>query len=187
MKTKKISSKKNSLYYLVLAVILAFAITGCSKDPSDKIADEQAINAEMKTEFFHVHPSGTTVTAFDGNVLIDFPAGTIPTITQFSIVSFPLGHLDLDGINIMERGFSIKNITNDNKFAYPVKIIVRYDLVDFNECQPNDESDLDIYRFYGDRYAYHKIEPIGECCVNCSCKTVNVCIYECGTYVVVEN
>ena len=134
-----------------------------------------------------MHPGGSTITAFEGNVVSDFPAGTIPTITQYSIVSFPLGHLNMDGINLMERAFSIKNITNNNEFSYPVKIIVRYDLADFNECQPNDESDLIICRFYGDSYAFHKIEPVGECCINCSNKTVNVCIYECGTYVVVEN
>ncbi len=172
---------------LLIAAIVVSTCTGCSHEYDLQPPDEQAINAEVKTEFFHVHPSGSTVTAFDGNVLIDFPSGTIPTITQFAIVSFPLGHLDLHGKNLMERGFTIKNITNDSKFAYPVKIIVRYDQADFKECQPNDESDLSIYRFYGDRYAYHKIEYIGECCVNCSCKTVNVCIYECGTYVVVEN
>jgi len=170
----------------MLAVIVAFICTGCTLDPSYGVADQQAINAEMITEYFYVHASGSTVTAFDGNLILDFPAGAMETPTKFSIVSFPLDHLDLDGINLMQRGFSIKNITNNNKFAYPVKIRMRYDLADFNECEPNDESDLAIFRFYGDRYAFHKVEAIGECCINYSCKTVNVCINECGTYVVVE-
>ena len=155
--------------------------------PSLTEGDEQSINAEIKTEYVYIHPTGTTVTAFDGSVIIDFPDGTIATPTRFAIVSIPLEQLDLDDINVMQRGFTIKNITNNNKFENPVKIMMRYDLADFNQCQPNDESDLGIYRFYGDRYAYHKIEFVGECCMNCSCKTVNSCIYECGTYVVVEN
>ncbi len=174
MKTKWIFSKNNSHYYFIIAVIVAFICTGCSKEYESQPTDEQAINAKIKTEFFHVHPAGTIVTAFDGNVLLEFPAETIPTITKFSIVSFPVDHLDLGGINIMNRGFSIKNITNDNKFDIPVKLMVRYDQVDFIECTPNEESDLAIYRFYGDRYGFHKVEAVGECCVDCSCKTVNV-------------
>jgi len=187
MKTKWITSDNNSHYYLTIVVIVAFICTGCSLEPSFDVADEQAINAEMLTEHFYVHPTGTTVAAFDGNVILDFPPGTIATTTQFSIVSFPLDHLDLDGINLMQRGFSIKNITNDNKFAFPVKVIMRYDLAAYNECEPGEESNLIICRFHGDRYAFHKVELVGECCINCSCKTVNVCINECGTYVVVEN
>lgn len=187
MKTKWISSNNNSHCYLILAVIVAFICTGCSLDPSYGVADEQAINEEMLTEYFYVHTAGTTISAFDGKVLLDFPAGTIATSTRFSIVSFPLDHLDIDGINLMQRGFSIRNITNDNKFEIPVKVIMRYDLADYNECEPCEESDLIVCRFYGDKYAFHKVEAIGECCMNCSCKTVNVCINECGTYVVVEN
>jgi len=187
MKTKWISANNKCHYYLILAVIVAFTCTGCTLDPSLDVPDEQAINAEMLTEYFYVHASGSTITAFDGNLILDFPAGTMATSTRFSIVSFPLAHLDLDGINIMNRGFAIKNITNNNEFAFPVKIMVRYDQVDFNECTPSEESDLAIYRFHGDRYGFHKVEAIGECCINCSCKTVNVCINECGTYVVVEN
>lgn len=187
MKTKWITSNNNSRYCFIIAVMVAFICSGCSKEYEPQPTDEQAINDKIKTEFFHVHPGGTTVTAFDGNVLIDFPAETIPTTTKFSIVSFPVNHLDLHGINMMNRGFSIKNITNNNEFAIPVKIMVRYDQVNFNECTPSEESDLAIYRFHGDRYGFHKVEEIGECCVDCSCKTINVCINECGTYVVVEN
>ncbi len=187
MKTKWILSNNSSHFYFIIVVIVAFICTGCSLETDNQYVSEQSINAEIRSEFFHVHPGGTAVTAFDGNVLIDFPAGTIPTITKFSIISFPLDHLDMDGINIMNRGFAIKNITNDSEFANPVTIMVRYDQVDFNECTPNEESDLAIYRFYGDRYGFHKVEAIGECCIDCSCKTINVCINECGTYVVVEN
>lgn len=187
MKTKWISSNNKSHYYRIIPVIVAFICTGCTLDPSDDVPEQQAINAEMITEYFYVHASGSTVTAFDGNLILDFPAGTMATSTRFSIVSFPLDHLDLDGINLMQRGFSIKNLSNNNKFAYPVRILMRYDLADFNECEPSEESELIICKFYGDRYAFHKVEVIGECCMNCSCKTVNVCINECGTYVVVEN
>ena len=103
MKTKWISSNNKSHFYLIFAVLVAFICNGCSLDPTYGVADEQAINAEILTEYFYVHPTGTTVSAFDGKVILDFPKGTIATPTRFAIFSFPLEHLDIDEINLMQK------------------------------------------------------------------------------------
>ena len=86
----------------------------------------------------------------------------------------------------MMRAFTLTNVTNKNEFENPVNVTMRYDLCGYNMCEPGEESELAIYRLIGDRYAVHKIEALGECCMNCSCKTIQACIDECGTYIVVE-
>ena len=86
----------------------------------------------------------------------------------------------------MMRAFSLKNVTNENAFAYPATLIIRYDQCGYNKCQPGEESDLAIFKFFGDRNAVHKIEALGDCCMNCSTKTVMRSLDECGTYIVVE-
>lgn len=191
MINQRILFKNHGRYWFITAVIVVFTCTGCSEsstiisqpDGSDILLN----NEEVITEYIRVLPSGTVSSVFNGSVMLDFPSGTVPTPTRFSIASFPLDHLDLDGINIMQRGITIKNITNDNKFGNPVKLLVRYDMANYNQCKPGDESDLSICKFRGDIYAYDKVESIGECAMNCSCKTICVLINGCGTYVVVEN
>ena len=171
----------------VMAVILTFACTSCSENPPG-IPTEDVLNPDGKieTEYFKVQSSGTIIHAFGGDVMLDFPPGTVPTTTRYKIVSFPLDHLDLKGRNVMLRAFSLKNIQNKNEFENPVALIIRYDLCEYNMCKPSEESELAIYRLRGDMYAYHKMEALGECSMNCSCKTVRTCIEECGSYVVVE-
>jgi hypothetical protein len=86
----------------------------------------------------------------------------------------------------MMRAFSLKNVTNENTFAYPATLIIRYDQCGYNKCQPGEESDLAIFKFIGDRNAVHKIEALDDCCMNCSTKTVMCALDECGTYIVAE-
>jgi len=86
----------------------------------------------------------------------------------------------------MMRAISLTNVTNENVFANPVNVMMRYDLCKFNKCQPGEESDIALYRFYGDAHAFHKVEPMGDCCIDCSCKTVSGCIDECRSFVLVE-
>ena len=169
-------------------MILTVTCTGCSENLPGSGADEEVSydNGNIITEFFTVYPTGTTIHAFGGDVILDFPRGTVPTITRYSIVSFPLEQLDLRGNNLMMRAISLTNVTNKNTFASPVKVMMRYDLCKFNMCQPGEESQIAIYKLRGNMYAFHKIEPIGECCLDCSCKTVNGCIDECGSFVLVE-
>ena len=175
-------------FFMVIMVMLTVTFTSCSENPPGSPADDEVSydNGNIITEFFKVYPGGTTIHAFGGDVILDFPRGSLPTTTRYSIVSFPLEQLEIGGHNLMMRAISLTNVTNKNVFAYPVKVMMRYDLCKFNKCQPGDESHIAIYRFYGDVHAFHKLEFMGECCVDCSCKTVSGCIDECGTYVLVE-
>ncbi len=187
MKAHCTTSRNAYRFFPVIAVILTFCCISCSENPPGIPTDDVTYNdGSVITEYFKANQAGTTIHAFGGDVILDFPPGTIPTTTRYEIVSFPLDGLDLKGENVMLRAFSLKNITNKNKFANPVTLMVRYDLCDYNMCEPDGESDLAIYRLRGDKNAFHKIEAMGECCMNCSCKIVQTCIEECGTYVVVE-
>ena len=186
MKAKWTTSENANRFFLIIAVILTFACTSCGENPLGSPVEEGISydNGNIITEFFKVYPAGTTIHAFGGDVILNFAPGTVPTTTRYSIVSFPLEHLDLKGNNVMMRAISLKNVTNKNEFAEPVQVMMRYDLCDFNVCQPGEESNLAIFKFIGDSYAFHKIQALGECCMNCSCKTVMGCIDECGTYIV---
>ena len=175
---------------MIIAVLAAVGCSGCSESMSgnlDDLKEISVIKGEMVTEYFKVHTYGSTIHAFNGDVILDFPPGALATTTKFAITSFPLDHLYLKGYNIMERGFTLENITNKNEFELPVTIMMRYDLEDYNLCNPTDESDLNISRFLGDVNAFYSIKSLGECCKNCSCKTLSTCLSECGSYVVVED
>ena len=188
MKAKRNISKIVYRLCLSFAVILSLACTSCSENPLGSIIEEEVLdyNGNIITEFFKVQPAGSTIHAFGGDVILDFPRGTLPTPTRYKIVSFPIEHLDLKGNNVMMRAFSLENVTNKSEFSQPVTILIRYDLCGFNMCQPGENSDMAIFKYLGDQYAFHKLEELGECCMNCSCKTVMTCIEECGAYIVVE-
>jgi len=188
MKATFTTSVIANCFFPVIMMILAVTCTSCSENLPGNGIDEEVTyeNGNIITEFFKVYPGGTTIHAFGGDVILDFPRGTVPTMTRYSIVSFPLEQLEMRGNNVMMRAFSLTNITNQNTFANPVEVIMRYDLCKFNMCQPGEESDLAIFQYIGDRHAFHKIEALGECCMNCSCKTVSGCIDECGSFVLVE-
>ena len=188
MKTNRNTLKRNSYLFTIIAVLVAIGCTACDPPSSLREVDESPIKkGEIVTEYFIVHSYGTTIHAFNGDVILDFPPGAIPTTTKFAITSFPLDHLYLKGYNIMERGITLENITNKNEFALPVKILMRYDLADYNMCEPTDESDLSINRFLGNVHQFYAIESFGECCKDCSCKILSTCLSECGSYVVVED
>jgi hypothetical protein len=86
----------------------------------------------------------------------------------------------------MMRGFTLTNVKNMNEFERPVYLIMRYDLCEYKMCEPGEESEVGIFKYFGDRYAFHDIEALGEGKMNLSCKTIKTSINECGTYVVVE-
>ena len=187
MKTPCFVSKGYRPCFLLVAVILVFICAGC---PYQEPIDGPGIKdpaGELSTEYIYVRPSGTTAHAFNGRVMLDFPPGTVATGTRFAIVPLSLDQLDLRGNNLMLCGISIMNVTNNNKFENPVKLTMSYDLAEYSYCMPEDENCLAIYRFFGDSHAFHKIACVGECCVDCSCKTVQTCISECGSYVVGQN
>lgn len=188
MKATCVTSVIANCFFPVIMMILTVTCTSCSENPPGIPSDDEVSydNGEIITEFFKVYPSGTTIHAFGGDVILDFPPGSVPTTTRYSIVSFPLEQLDLQGNNLMMRAITLTNVTNENAFANPIAVMMRYDLCKFNMCEPGDESQIAIYRFRGNLHAFHKVEPIGECCMDCSCKTVSGCIDECGTFVIVE-
>ncbi len=187
-KEKWTTSENANRIIPIIAVILTLTCISCSENPLGTPFKEEVsyLDRNIITEYFKASPSGSTIHAFGGDVILDFPPGTVPTTTRYEIVAFPLDHLDLKGKNVMMRAFSLKNVTNKNEFENPVTLIIRYDLCGYNKCQPGEESDLAIFNFIGDRNAVHKIEALGECCMNYSCKTVQTCIDECGTYILVE-
>jgi hypothetical protein len=188
MKATCSTSVIGNCFSLVIIMILTVTCTGCSENLPGNGADEAVSyeNGNIITEFFKVYPAGTTIHAFGGDVILDFPRGTVATMTRYSIVSFPIEQLDMRGNNVMMRAVTLTNVTNQNTFAYPVQVMMRYDLCKFNMCQPGEESDLAIFKYIGDRHAFHKIEALGECCKDCSCKTVSGCIDACGSFVLVE-
>ena len=188
MQAKWILAENGCRFLLFIAVILPLAFTSCSENPAGIPIEEEISydNGKVITEYFIVHPIGTIIHAFGGDIILDFPRGTVPTETRYSIVSFPIDQLDLRGNNLMMRAISLTNVMNENTFAIPVKVMMRYDLCEYNMCEPGDESQIAIYRFRGDIHAFHKVEAMGECCMDCSCKTVTGCIDECGSFVLVE-
>lgn len=188
MKATNATSVIANCFSLVIIMILAVTCTSCTENFPVNGADEPVSyeNGNIIKEFFKVYPAGTTIHAFGGDVILNFPRGTVPTMTRYSIVSFPLEQMELRGNNVMMRAVTLTNITNQNTFANPVEVIMRYDLCKFNMCQPGEESDLAIFKYIGDRHAFHKIEALGECCMDFSCKTVIGCIEECGSFVLVE-
>ena len=188
MKATFTKSVTANCFLLVIMLILTITCTSCSENSPWNGTDVEVSydNGNIITEYFKVYSTGTTIHAFGGDVILDFPPGTVPTTTRYSIVSFPLEQLDLRGNNLMMRAISLTNVMNENTFAIPVKVMMRYDLCEYNMCEPGDESQIAIYRFRGDIHAFHKVEAMGECCMDCSCKTVTGCIDECGSFVLVE-
>lgn len=188
MEAKWTTSRNASRLFLLMAVILTLSCTSCSENPTWNPAEEKVpyLSESNTKEYFKAYPSGSTIHAFDGNVILHFPAGTVPTTTRFEIVSFAIDHLDLKGKNVMMRAISLKNVTNKNRFEKDVTLLMRYDLCGYSMCEPGEESELAIFRYIGDRYYAHKFEALGNCIMNCSCKTVRACIDECGTFTVVE-
>jgi hypothetical protein len=187
MKTKWTISGNAYRFFLAIAVILTITCISCENpiiDPSEGNMDynDEGVSAES----FKVYPSGSEVYAFDGDVVLVFSAGTVPTTTTYIIESFPLDGVDLKGNNVMMRAFTLTNVKNINDFEAPVYLIIRYDLCEYNMCEPGEESEVAIFKFLGDRYAFHDIKDLGDHCMINSCKTVKTSINECGTYVVVE-
>ena len=171
------------------AAVFILTCLGCSEDPSFIPADVnvESLNDEITTEYVWVRPSGSAVHALDGSVMLEFPPGAVATPTRYKIVSFPVDHELPEGLNLMLRVINLENITNKNQMQHPVTFTIRYDLCEYKECSPDEDGCVSIYEFLGDRYAFHGIRSIGECCMDCSVKTVSGCIQECGSFVVCED
>lgn len=188
MKTLEIFSN-HRIPFLISLVILFFTCTACSENLALIGVSEETEDLygdKLLTDYIRVLPTGTVAHVFDGDVTLEFSPGTVATATRYKVLTFPLDYDNMEGVNVMKRAFTLTNITNDNKMNHPVKITMRYDLAEYTVCDPCDETDLTIYHLWGDQYAYHGIESIGECLKDCSCKTICGCIFDCGSYLVGE-
>ena len=85
MKAKWTTTETANRFILIIAVILTFACTSCSENPLGSPAEEEVsyLQGNIITEYFKVYPSGSTIHAFGGDVILDFPPGTVPTTTRY--------------------------------------------------------------------------------------------------------
>lgn len=178
---------------MITAAMLVLASFGCSEpstfNPLSAAPDEleamTSDNGNIFSEKYWVSPEGTLITAINGTVMLDFPRGAVKEPTLFTIASFPLNHLNLDGYNMMNRGIVIESTPEMGHFNVAAKIRLAYDLDGgFKSLR---EDHLTIYQVWGNFQAYENITPVKGCCVNPACAMIYACLDECGFYVVGED
>jgi len=195
MKTTWIASKISRLLPLIMAAVLTLTTMGCGDDPEINYPERAQIpgpeySGNILSQSFEVLPEGTSVDVFGGTVSLTFPEGAVTVPTDFNIYSFPIHHLDWGDFNMYNRGLWLEGDTPDQKI---VNITMKfcYDLAPKNWKKaapgPSVEKNLTIYQVSPNIHAYQRINSIGDCCVDCSCKIVKGCISGCGFYVVGEN
>lgn len=194
MKTNRIALKKVGLLPLIMAALMAFILMGCQKDypvyPERSLEAETEFTGHVTTQTFMVYPEGTEVNAFNGSIWLKFPEGTVDVPSEFTVTQFPAGHLDYKGINMYKKGIYLESEKPYQDLAN-VMVQVQYDLKDDNWTDgaptPQAEENMTIYNVSPNIYAYQRINSIGDCCVDCSCKMIKGCFSGCGFYVVGEN
>ncbi|MEN8228982.1 MAG: hypothetical protein ABFS38_12570 [Bacteroidota bacterium] len=183
MKTNWILLKRSGLIPLIMAV-LCLATLSCEKESplftGSSLEPEPELTGNVVTQTFMVEPEGTWINLFNGTVYLEFPEGAVTVPTQFNISSFPVHHLDLDGICTDCRGISIENGIPEDSFNKFTKIRMKY-----SEELP--ESSLTIYNVSPTIYSAQRINSIGDCCTESSCNMITGSIGKCGFYVVGEN
>jgi hypothetical protein len=194
MKTTWNVLKTGSRLPLLMAV-MALTLMGCPNYddvtyPERPQESEPAYNGNIMSQSFKVLPEGTEVSLLDGTVWMQFPEGTVSEPTEFRVTSFPIQHLDLKGFNMYNRGIYLEGET-PYQYTANVQIRIKYDLAQESWKKsapgPEAEKELTIYFISPNILAYQRINSIGTCCVDCSCKMIRGCISCCGTYVVGEN
>lgn len=192
MKTKWIEFIiRRSLFPGIMAAALVLVTVGCTKEEPeivpDRIGAEELISSSINAETFWVNPERTFVDLLDGNVSLLFPAGTVTEPTEFTIATFPLGQVDLNGINMMKYGISIKNSTMSGEIENPFNIRIKYDLSHFLPGNPPViEEDMTLYTLHHNVFNEAKIEAVKECCVDCCNKVISSNLEACGIYMVGE-
>lgn len=183
MKTNWIRLKTGSLLPMIMTAVLALTTMSCQEEP---ILDTGIYPGDVLTKSFTVMPEGTTIKAFDETVILEFPSGTVYVPTEFTLVSYPLNNLEMEGINIMNRGISLKSSQPEIDIREYIMIYLAYNLEHFMDGTPVDHSDLTIYRITHDFQTFSECESIGECCVDDLCNTIYGCFAQCGFFVVGE-
>jgi hypothetical protein len=192
MKTKRIVSLPGSMLIFLMAALILLSTTGCEVDPVDPIEEptrpEDPYCEYILAQNFWIHPWSGTVNLFDGAMEIVIPQGAVSKSTEFTMSTFSVLYLDWDGYNLYKRGFFLEGDYPEQMFPEGISFKIRYDMDERNWLKgfPAIEEDLQIYMVSPVPYAYERIVPVGECCVDCNCKTVESCISKCGFYVLGE-
>lgn len=184
MKTNWISNRLCSLMFSFLTAAMVLACSGCTeydRTPSIPFGDNI-----LASEDHWVYPEGTSLIALDGSVFLDFPQGVVTTPTLFTISSVALEDHPREEYNSMNMGISITNSIEDLVFGDFVNIRMNYAKDEFQRSPEVNEDYLTIYKMETIGTLSERLESIGQCCVDCSCKTISGCISECGLYVVGE-
>ena len=194
MKTNWIALKISSLLPMIMAAVITLTTLACEEEVplvyEDSPVPEALYSGNIMNETFWVNPEGSNLVLFNGDVSLGFPEGTVSVPTEFTLVSFPLHHLDLDGHNYYNRGYSLSGITSYQKFMTSnITIRIKYDLSEENwlKSVPTDPSKLTILNVSPTIYDYERVVSIGDCCTDFSCKIIKGCICQCGFYMVGEN
>ena len=184
MKKHWISNRFGSLMYIIMAVLMLLACFACSE--YDRTASIPVEDNILASEDHWVYPEGTSLIALDGSVFLDFPQGVVTTPTLFTISSVSLEENPREEYNSMKMGISIKNSVEDLVFGDFVNVRMNYAMDEFQRSAEVNEEYLTIYKMETIGTLSERLESLGQCCVDCSCKTVSGCISECGLYVVGE-
>ncbi len=194
MKTKRNAMKTGGLLPMIMVAVITVITLGCEKDPilldGESLAQEVQSSGNIMTESFWVYPTGTDVNLFNGLLLLEFPEGAVMIPTEFSLASFPLHHLGLDGHNYHNRGISLTGSSSDQKFmSSNIKIHIKYDLSDDNwlKSVPTDPGNITILNVSPTIYEYDRVVSIGDCSSDFSSMIIKGSISQCGFYVVGEN
>jgi len=183
MKTHWSSNRFGSLKYVIMAAVLVLACFGCEDYERTSLDKETNI---LASEDHWVDPEGVSLIALDGAIYIEFPPGAVSVPTLFTIALLDLENHPIEEYNSMDHGISITNSARDLGFGESVIIRMNYDLAAFQRSTEVNEDYLTIYKVESVGNLSERQVSIGECCVDCSCKTVMGCIGECGLYVVGE-
>jgi hypothetical protein len=193
MKTNWIASKAASLLPLIMAVVFALLTSGCEEvaytiytRPVNSETQETGVTESEHNEIFIVDPAGTFVSSLDGTVQLYFFKGAVLSPTRFSISSFPINDLVMEGYNMQKWGILIESTLGEKTFTNMVRIWLNYDLDQFQAGALQGEDHLTIYSVDPSTFDDTRIESIGNCSKDYSYQKIKGYISKCGYYVVGE-
>lgn len=186
MKTHWIMSRRTCHHFLMVGAILMLASFGCTKDDVDVGAVDLEEDNVIMSEDYWVNPEGIKLIALDGSFYIEFQAGAVTESTLITIASVALDADPKEWYNTMNQGISIKSASQDIDFRNGVTIRMNYIEDEFQSSTPLNEKNLTIYKLEAVGTLLEGQVCIGQCCVDCSGKTVEGCIFESGVFVVGE-
>lgn len=184
MKTHWISNNWSSLNYVIMAAVIMLTCFGCEQDfvHSTQPADTNI----LVSEDYWVDQEGISLIALEGYVFLEFPAGVVTSPTLFTVSLVDLEDQPNESYNSMNQGISIINSIEDLVFGDFVNIRLNYAMESFQGSPDVNEDYLTIFKKETIGSLSETQVSIGECCVDCSRKTVSGCISECGLYMVGE-